>query len=158
MTELELNFPSIKGNAISSAADSLTHTPNSQNGGGIGLPSIKDASRDTGALVVGQVVDQLGHLPLAQGELCFALVVITIRRSKTTREAPAARSGSRADSLTHTQIVIAPTGSNRAFHSDGEVAVANAARTGNHLQILSSGATTSIEDVIAARGAPVWFQ
>jgi len=55
-------------------------------------------------------------------------------------------------------IVIAPTGSNRAFHSDGEVAVANAARTGNHLQILSSGATTSIEDVIAARGAPVWFQ
>jgi 4-hydroxymandelate oxidase len=55
-------------------------------------------------------------------------------------------------------IVIAPTGSNRAFHSDGEVAVANAARTGNHLQILSSGATTSIEEVIAARGAPVWFQ
>ena len=55
-------------------------------------------------------------------------------------------------------IVIAPTGSNRTFHLDREVAVANAARTGNHLQILSSGATTSIEDVIAARGAPVWFQ
>jgi isopentenyl diphosphate isomerase/L-lactate dehydrogenase-like FMN-dependent dehydrogenase len=55
-------------------------------------------------------------------------------------------------------IVIAPTGSNRAFHTDGEVAVANAARVGNHLQILSSGATTSIEDAIAARGAPVWFQ
>ena len=62
--------------------------------------------------------------------------------------------GTRFDS----PIVIAPTGSNRAFHSDGEVAVANAARTGNHLQILSSGATTSIEEVIAARGAPVWFQ
>jgi 4-hydroxymandelate oxidase len=55
-------------------------------------------------------------------------------------------------------IVIAPTGSNRAFHPDGEVAVANAARPGNHLQILSSGATTSIDEVIAARGAPVWFQ
>jgi 4-hydroxymandelate oxidase len=55
-------------------------------------------------------------------------------------------------------IVIAPTGSNRAFHLDGEVAVANAARPGNHLQILSSGATTSIDEVIAARGAPVWFQ
>jgi len=54
--------------------------------------------------------------------------------------------------------VIAPVGSNRAFHPDGEVAVANAARVGNHLQILSSGATTSIEDAIAARGAPVWFQ
>src|SRR5262252_5704195 len=55
-------------------------------------------------------------------------------------------------------IVIAPPGSNRTFHPDGEVAVANAARVGNHLQILSSGATTSIEEAIAARGAPVWFQ
>src|SRR5262252_8508622 len=55
-------------------------------------------------------------------------------------------------------IVIAPVGSNRAFHPDGEVAVANAARVGNHLQILSSGATTSIEEAIAARAAPVWFQ
>jgi isopentenyl diphosphate isomerase/L-lactate dehydrogenase-like FMN-dependent dehydrogenase len=55
-------------------------------------------------------------------------------------------------------IVIAPTSSNRAFHPDGEVAVARAARTGNHLQMLSTVATTSIEDAIAARGAPVWFQ
>jgi isopentenyl diphosphate isomerase/L-lactate dehydrogenase-like FMN-dependent dehydrogenase len=57
-----------------------------------------------------------------------------------------------------TPIVIAPTGSNRAFHPDGEIAVAKAARAGNHLQILSTVATTSIEDAIAARGAPVWFQ
>jgi len=55
-------------------------------------------------------------------------------------------------------IVIAPTGSNRAFHADGEIAVAKAAKAGNHLQILSTVATTSIEDAIAARGAPVWFQ
>ena len=55
-------------------------------------------------------------------------------------------------------IVIAPTGSNRAFHPDAEVAVAKAAKTGNHLQILSSVSNTSIEDAIAARGAPVWFQ
>ena len=55
-------------------------------------------------------------------------------------------------------IVIAPTGSNRAFHPDAEVAVAKAAKAGNHLQILSTVATTSIEDAIAARGAPVWFQ
>ena len=55
-------------------------------------------------------------------------------------------------------IVIAPTGSNRTFHPDGEVAVFKAAKAGNHLQILSSGATASIEDAIAARGAPVWFQ
>jgi 4-hydroxymandelate oxidase len=62
--------------------------------------------------------------------------------------------GARYDS----PIVIAPTGSNRAFHPDGEIAVAKAAKTGNHLQILSTVATTSIEDAIAARGAPVWFQ
>jgi isopentenyl diphosphate isomerase/L-lactate dehydrogenase-like FMN-dependent dehydrogenase len=55
-------------------------------------------------------------------------------------------------------IVIAPVGSNRAFHPDGEIAVARAAKTGNHLQILSTVATTSIEDAIAERGAPVWFQ
>jgi len=55
-------------------------------------------------------------------------------------------------------IVIAPTGSNRAFHRDGEIAVANAAKAGNHLQILSTVATTSIEEAMAARGAPVWFQ
>jgi isopentenyl diphosphate isomerase/L-lactate dehydrogenase-like FMN-dependent dehydrogenase len=55
-------------------------------------------------------------------------------------------------------IVIAPTGSNRAFHADGEMAVAKAARAGNHLQILSTVATTSIEDTTTARGAPIWFQ
>jgi 4-hydroxymandelate oxidase len=55
-------------------------------------------------------------------------------------------------------IVIAPTGSNRAFHPDGELAVAKAAKAGNYLQILSTVANTSIEDAIAARGAPVWFQ
>ena len=55
-------------------------------------------------------------------------------------------------------IVIAPTASNRAFHEDGELAVARAARTGNHLQMLSTVATTSIEDAIAARGQPLWFQ
>src|SRR3954468_12800805 len=55
-------------------------------------------------------------------------------------------------------IVVAPTGSNRAFHPDGEIAVAKAAKAGNHLQILSTVATTSIEDAVAARGAPLWFQ
>jgi hypothetical protein len=36
-------------------------------------------------------------------------------------------------------IVIAPAGSNRAFHPDAEIAVAKAPRLGNHLQILSTG-------------------
>jgi len=57
-----------------------------------------------------------------------------------------------------TPIVINPVGSQRAFHPEGELAVARAARVKNHLQVLSTVATTSIEDCIAARGAPVWFQ
>jgi 4-hydroxymandelate oxidase len=55
-------------------------------------------------------------------------------------------------------IIIAPTGSNMAFHPEGERAVARAAKTGDHLQVLSTVATVSIEDAIEARGAPVWFQ
>jgi isopentenyl diphosphate isomerase/L-lactate dehydrogenase-like FMN-dependent dehydrogenase len=55
-------------------------------------------------------------------------------------------------------IVICPTSSNKAFHPDGEIAVAAAAKAGNHLQMLSTVATVSIEDAIAARGAPIWFQ
>lgn len=55
-------------------------------------------------------------------------------------------------------IVIAPTGSNRAFHPDGELAVARAAKAGNHLQMVSTVASTSVDDIAAARGAPVWFQ
>lgn len=55
-------------------------------------------------------------------------------------------------------IVVAPTASNRAFHEDGELAVARAARVGDHLQVLSTVATTSIEDAMAARGRPLWFQ
>jgi 4-hydroxymandelate oxidase len=57
-----------------------------------------------------------------------------------------------------TPIILCPLGSQRAFHPDGELAVARAAKAKNHLQVLSTVATTSIEDVIAARGAPVWFQ
>ena len=55
-------------------------------------------------------------------------------------------------------IVIAPTGGHKGYHPDGETGVARAAKVGNHLQILSTQATTSIEDVIAARGQPIWYQ
>lgn len=55
-------------------------------------------------------------------------------------------------------IVIAPTGSQNAFHAQGELATAAAARSRDHLMILSNVTTTSIEDVIQARGEPVWFQ
>jgi (S)-2-hydroxy-acid oxidase len=55
-------------------------------------------------------------------------------------------------------LVICPIGSEKAFHSEGVVAVARAARAKDHLQILSSVTTSSVEDVIAARGGAVWQQ
>jgi 4-hydroxymandelate oxidase len=57
-----------------------------------------------------------------------------------------------------TPIIIAPTGGNRAYDPDGEIAVARAARAGGHLNVLASAAGTSIEDVIEARQGEVWFQ
>ena len=57
-----------------------------------------------------------------------------------------------------TPIVINPVGSQKAFHPLGEMAVARAAKAKDHLQVLSTVATTSIEDAIAARGSTVWFQ
>jgi 4-hydroxymandelate oxidase len=55
-------------------------------------------------------------------------------------------------------IFVCPTGGNQFFHPDGELAVAKAARAGNHLQILSTSSNYSVEDVTKARGAPIWFQ
>jgi isopentenyl diphosphate isomerase/L-lactate dehydrogenase-like FMN-dependent dehydrogenase len=55
-------------------------------------------------------------------------------------------------------IILAPIGSQRAFHPDAELASARAASAQEHLQILSNVSSNSIEDVIAARGEPVWFQ
>ena len=57
-----------------------------------------------------------------------------------------------------TPIVISPCGSQKAFHPEGEVAVARAAKPGNHLQILSTVTTSSVEEVTEARGAPIWYQ
>jgi isopentenyl diphosphate isomerase/L-lactate dehydrogenase-like FMN-dependent dehydrogenase len=57
-----------------------------------------------------------------------------------------------------TPIVIAPTGSQKAFHPEGEIAVARAARAKGVLQILSTVTTSSVEEVANARGGPIWYQ
>ncbi|HMH88398.1 MAG TPA: alpha-hydroxy acid oxidase [Steroidobacteraceae bacterium] len=62
--------------------------------------------------------------------------------------------GARFDS----PIILCPLGAQKAFHPEGEVAVARAAKARGHLQILSTVTSTGVEEVIAARGAPVWFQ
>ena len=58
----------------------------------------------------------------------------------------------------NTPIVLSPVSGQKAFHPEGEVAVARGARAKGHLMMLSTVATSSIEDVTAARGAPVWQQ
>jgi isopentenyl diphosphate isomerase/L-lactate dehydrogenase-like FMN-dependent dehydrogenase len=62
------------------------------------------------------------------------------------------------DKPINSPVVLAPVGSQKAFHAEGELASARAAKARGHLQILSNVSSNSIEDVIAARGAPVGFQ
>src|SRR6476659_8671575 len=54
-------------------------------------------------------------------------------------------------------IVCAPVGGQRSFHDDAESGVARAAKAGDHLQILSTMTSDTVEDVTKARGAPIWF-
>jgi len=58
----------------------------------------------------------------------------------------------------NTPLVLSPVSGQKAFHPEGEVAVARAAGTKGHLMMLSTVATSSIEDAIAARGGHVWQQ
>ena len=55
-------------------------------------------------------------------------------------------------------IFLCPTGGERAFFTDGELAVARAARARGTLQCLSTMTSTPIEDVNKALGRPVWYQ
>ena len=55
-------------------------------------------------------------------------------------------------------IFTCPTASQKAFHPDGEVAVARAAKARGTLQFLSTATSTPIEEVNAALGRPVWYQ
>lgn len=55
-------------------------------------------------------------------------------------------------------IYICPCGSQKAFHADGELGTARAAKAKNTLQMLSTVSSVSVEDVAAALGRPPWFQ
>lgn len=55
-------------------------------------------------------------------------------------------------------IMLCPVGGHAMFHPDAESGVARAARAGDHLMILSTQTSTGPEDVIKARGAPIWMQ
>jgi 4-hydroxymandelate oxidase len=55
-------------------------------------------------------------------------------------------------------IMLCPVGGHQAYHVDSESGVARAAKTGDHLMILSTQTSTGVEDVIKARGGPIWMQ
>ncbi|HEY8537286.1 MAG TPA: alpha-hydroxy acid oxidase [Steroidobacteraceae bacterium] len=64
--------------------------------------------------------------------------------------------GTRFDS----PIFLCPVSSQRAFHPEGEVGAAKAAKAGNHLQLLSTLTSCPLEEVVAARGnnKGLWYQ
>lgn len=55
-------------------------------------------------------------------------------------------------------LMVAPMAFQRLAHADGELATARAAAAAGVGMILSTLATTSIEDVRAAAAGPLWFQ
>ena len=57
-----------------------------------------------------------------------------------------------------TPILLAPTSGHKLTHPEGELATARGAGEFGATMVLSSGATTSIEDVIGVATQPVWFQ
>src|SRR5262249_53439770 len=61
-------------------------------------------------------------------------------------------------SACNSPIFLCPTGGEKSFHNDGELAVARAARARGTMQMLSSTTSTGVEDVNRELGRPVWYQ
>ena len=55
-------------------------------------------------------------------------------------------------------IFTCPTGGEKSFHPDGELAVARATKARGTLQFLSTATSTAVEDVNKEHGRPVWYQ
>jgi (S)-2-hydroxy-acid oxidase len=55
-------------------------------------------------------------------------------------------------------LMLSPIGSHRLANPEGELATARGAAAANANMLLSTFSSTGIEDVIQARGAPVWYQ
>jgi isopentenyl diphosphate isomerase/L-lactate dehydrogenase-like FMN-dependent dehydrogenase len=53
-------------------------------------------------------------------------------------------------------IFTCPTGGERSFHPDGELAVARATQARGTMQMLSTATSTGVENVNSAHGRPVW--
>jgi len=57
-----------------------------------------------------------------------------------------------------TPIFLCPVGGQRAFHAEGELATARAARARRHTMMLSSATTYGIEEVARSLGTAPWYQ
>jgi 4-hydroxymandelate oxidase len=55
-------------------------------------------------------------------------------------------------------LYLSAVSSQRAFHADGEIGVARAAKSRSLQVMLSTGTSASLEEVHDARGAPIWQQ
>ena len=55
-------------------------------------------------------------------------------------------------------ILLAPTGFQRLYHPEGEVAAAQGAGRSSATYVISSYSTTSIDEIAAAATQPLWFQ
>ncbi len=97
-----------------------------------------------------------GDATLRANSAGYARLALRVRRLAGVRapDTSVTLFGTRWD----TPIVLCPVSSQRAFHDEGEAATARAARAKGHLQVLSTLTSTPIEEVVAARGGPVWFQ
>jgi hypothetical protein len=59
--------------------------------------------------------------------------------------------------LTH-PILLAPTAYHRLIHAEGELATAKGAGAANATMIVSTMATTAVEDIAKVATGPLWFQ
>ena len=57
-----------------------------------------------------------------------------------------------------TPIGLCPVGSLKTFHTQGEIGAAKAARAKENMMMLSTAASTGVEEVNEAYGEPVWYQ
>ena len=55
-------------------------------------------------------------------------------------------------------VFTCPTGGEKSFHPEGELAVARATKARGTMQMLSTSTSSGVEDVCAAHGQPVWYQ
>jgi isopentenyl diphosphate isomerase/L-lactate dehydrogenase-like FMN-dependent dehydrogenase len=83
-----------------------------------------------------------GDATLAANRAGFSDYSLRVRRLVDTRQIDLTTR--LFDRTWDTPIVIDPVGSQKAFHPDGELATAKAAKSGKHLQILSTVSSTGV--------------